>query len=144
MLSKKSNQQGIMLLECLCVLSFLGFIIMSTQPVWQLLQREHTLGRSLAMVQAVLPILATDVTNSDRCLVVKQTLRLEEVNSEGNVSGYIEYSFANQQLIRKKNGGYERVGVGFGGDFQASDERIGITFNFTDETYRFHLACSGS
>ncbi|MGL4624603.1 MAG: hypothetical protein ACRCWD_06945 [Culicoidibacterales bacterium] len=135
------KQTGIILLECLCVLSLLAFIIMTTQPLWQLVKRQVPVGESLAMVQAVLPVVLLDITASDTCTGTKQALRLETLSDDGNLIDYIEYQFQNQQFIRKKNGGYERVGVDFSGEFQVKTDQVTLKFIFEDASYEFSAAC---
>lgn len=136
------QQSGIILLECICVISLLAFIMMTTQPIWQLIQRQNVVGQSLAMIQAVLPVLTTDIMNSDQCYLTKQALRLEVKNDAGYVSEYIEYQFQNNQLIRKKNGGYERVGTEFSGEFQVNMDVIETTFIFSDQIYHLTIPCN--
>ncbi|MGL4972207.1 MAG: hypothetical protein ACRC6H_03605 [Culicoidibacterales bacterium] len=140
----KRNQAGIILLECLVAFSMVTLILVTIQPVLQVVKHSRQQTSALAMVQAGMPVLIKDIEASDRCAIQYKMLRLEIENELGYVVDTIKYSYGGEQLLRQKNGGYERVMVWLEGvNFHLEQTTLTVTFDFANERYQFQIKCPG-
>ncbi|MGL5915946.1 MAG: competence type IV pilus minor pilin ComGF [Culicoidibacterales bacterium] len=130
------------MLECLVALSILTIITLTIQPVLQVVQRSRKTESQLEMVQAGLPILTSDIETASRCAIQNQSLRLEFDNYLGVVVDVIRYNYSGQQLLRQKNGGYERMMAELKNvKFSIEANVLTVILEFSHERYRFKMNC---
>lgn len=133
--SVTANERGTILLECLLALSCAAIVLVGTLPIWQFLQRTQRVD-GLAIVQTVTPLLAQDFAAADVVYVQPQQLTLETKNEAQQLLSRVVYVVGKDQLIRKKNGGFERVATQVQRiEFVQREQCVGVLFVIDREQY---------